>query len=167
MMSIILPSEDCDLIYIERWGDKAVYHWLGACPDESYPEQYQLVINLYGCFPSRVAKDGLPKGLICFTMPFYDVEKPDLLPTRSQLTALLMSVRSTTCELLNQDNHIDVLWHCQAGINRSAFVLALYLMEMHQFHHSAAIELIHARRSDLCLGNRLFVETLKGWNNAD
>lgn len=55
-----------------------------------------------------------------------------------------------------------VLVHCQAGLNRSSFVVALILMELYKMSPDEAINHIRKTRSNLCLCNDHFRQYLKG-----
>ena len=58
-------------------------------------------------------------------------------------------------------------WHCHAGINRSSFAAAAYLHRHRGLRISEAITLIREKRSDMCLCNSLFEETLRAWYGED
>jgi hypothetical protein len=55
-----------------------------------------------------------------------------------------------------------VLVHCQAGLNRSSFVVALVLMERYKMSADEAINHIRKSRSEMCLCNDEFRQYLKG-----
>ncbi len=59
------------------------------------------------------------------------------------------------------DGH-KVLVHCQAGLNRSSFVVALVLMEKYHMTPDEAISHIRKSRSEMCLCNNTFRQYLKG-----
>jgi hypothetical protein len=55
-----------------------------------------------------------------------------------------------------------VLVHCQAGLNRSSFVVARVLMRKYGMTADQAIDLIREKRSNMCLCNDAFRAYLKG-----
>jgi hypothetical protein len=63
-------------------------------------------------------------------------------------------------EWLNEGH--QVLVHCQAGLNRSSFVIALILMEKYKMSPDEAINHIRKSRSPLCLCNDHFRQYLEG-----
>jgi hypothetical protein len=55
-----------------------------------------------------------------------------------------------------------VLVHCQAGLNRSSFVIALVLMQKYQMSTTEAVNTIRSTRSQMCLCNDAFLQYLRG-----
>lgn len=102
-------------------------------------------------------------------LPMVDVEDPDLLPSREDLLAVFDGV-DRLAQRVDRSGYRPrpgdkarlggVLWHCRAGVNRSAFVLASYLCE--RGHYPSGAEAIRGLRElrPMVLGNRLFCRAL-------
>ena len=145
------PSDlPADLI----WDDPQM--WVGSRPDPS--QQLSPEFLVVCAYPRSAAPH--PDGvLISFGM--HDVE--GAVPPREQLDALVASVRPWV------RMGKPVYWHCQAGLNRSSFLAAYYLLaELHTSDVEALIDRIRARRTthgfiQHALFNQSFCSALRTW----
>lgn len=114
--------------------------WMGGCPVESAPMEFQFVIDLYTHGEYHV------RGHQIVTVAKM-LDTSDI-PDARVLHALADYVNA--CRAIG-----PVLVHCQAGLNRSGLVTALALMKAGRSSKDA-IELMRAQRSDAVLCNPSF-----------
>jgi Dual specificity phosphatase, catalytic domain len=118
--------------------------WIGACPQGKAPDFATAILNLFGreqydhdCEAYREER-------------LLDLDVPD----RALLDSLALWVHE------QRERDLTVLVHCEEGRNRSALVLALYLIRHRGMRASAAIDLIREKRTS-ALYNGGFVRYLK------
>jgi hypothetical protein len=141
-------NEDFHLIVEEPY---PIY--LGALPWNSYDEvPADVIFNFCGDIPEL----GVQKTTIIF--PFLDSNNPAAIPHEEDILSF-MNVASMYAR------KGPTFWHCHAGINRSAFMLARYLHNHDPNFEGASIDyiidLIRRKRYDYCLSNDAFVHSLR------
>lgn len=163
-------SFDCDRIYTSAEG---VEYWLGEEPDDYKQETWDLVVNLTRSLPSpRQHMDGWrTQSVECpvLVFPFTDDSTPEYLPSEDSFRAFVGCIGSMVRLLENRKDKTKtprVLFHCAAGINRSSFVLGLFLVSRHHLSPDEAISTIRQNRYPLCLCNTLFESKLREWSWA-
>ncbi len=126
--------------------------WMGELPDQWSDVDLPVVVNLCGVMPG-----GSPApGQRVHVFPLLDVLDRDVLPTRIAVEKLVDVVHES----------IDArgsYWHCHAGLNRSGFAVAAYLVRHKGYRISTAIKHMRASRSPMVLCNSLFESTLRNW----
>ena len=114
------------------------------------PERFDVRIDLYGsCAKAADGVDEFVYALWDSHINGWDAEAFGILGDAVAETVFWLDVGKR------------VVVNCQAGLNRSGLVSALALMEWAGLTADEAINLIHARRSPLCLVNASFVAFLK------
>ncbi|MBD3255987.1 MAG: hypothetical protein GF383_12905 [Candidatus Lokiarchaeota archaeon] len=125
--------------------------YIGALPWNTYQGiPAEVIFNFCGDLP----KLGTKKTTIIF--PFLDENNRDALPSDEDIFNFLKVAVFYT-------QKTSTFWHCHAGVNRSAFMLALYLYTYHFDNMSMedVIEFIRGKHHDYCLSNETFVRKLK------
>lgn len=156
---MIDDSADNDLVL-----GSEVEFWLGSAPDTYQGLGYDLIVNCSGSWPDPGVRAYSSFRTDCPVMilPIEDSLNEALCPTWEELFNFLDAVHGFLAGKGTDRVGTDrVLFHCQSGINRSAFLLGVYLVRHQGFTPDEAIELIRRKRSDLCLSNTLFEEKLR------
>lgn len=125
--------------------------WLYESGDEStgyevWP-RFDKILNLYPWGNYEV-----PEGTEKVDVVAYDGNEVDYQTFQNAATRVMAWLK---------EGH-KVLVHCQAGLNRSSFVVALVLMREYDMTAEEAIQHIRNSRSQMCLCNDEFRQYLKG-----
>ena len=127
---------------------------LGGDPMEYWYDhirQFNIIVNL-----TADAGHGTVPHAVVMHFSMLDIEEDEQVPDRERMEAFLGAVDTFACAGSS-------LWHCAAGINRSAFFLAAYLHLYRDMTIEEAIELLRERRDSMVLNNRVFHDTLIKW----
>lgn len=127
--------------------------YLGALPWKSYRKiPADVIFNFCGDIPDF----GTQKTTIIF--PFLDSNNSEAIPDEEDILRF-MNIASMYAK------NGPTFWHCHAGINRSAFMLARYLYSHDPNFEGASIDyiidLIRRKRYDYCLSNEAFIHSLR------
>lgn len=123
--------------------------WQGGCPRGEAPEEFDFIVNLYPWEPYRVQDHQ-----VSHVHTMYDSKT--LADTR------LIDYLS---DLVNEcRKHGRTLVHCQAGLNRSAFITGLALIK-EGMSASEAISLLRAKRCSAVLCNEAFEQFLLAYKS--
>ena len=139
---------------VPDWNEVYPGHLLGSRPDDDWhmaPEAAQ--VGMVVCLERRQHWVADHKGPV-LVFPMDDVDSSRYVTDREQLEAFVLAV-----EALSKVCPGKVLWHCQAGMNRSAFALATYLCAVHGLTPAMAIDTVR-KRSKWCLSNRAFLTAI-------
>ena len=120
--------------------------WQGGCPVGVAPEEFEFIVNLYPWEPYRWHPN---QEMHIHTL--YDSETLPDLRLLDYLSDIVNSCRRRGRTLV----------HCQAGLNRSAFITALALIKDGNAPE-AAIALLRSKRSPAILCNAAFEKYLLG-----
>lgn len=120
--------------------------WQGGCPVDEAPKDVKFIVSLY---PWGIYNHG--EHQIYLEATLFDGED---VPDRAMLDFLADYVNR--CKRLGK-----TLVHCQAGLNRSALVVA-YAMIKEGMRPQDAIALLREKRSDAVLCNEHFERWLEG-----
>lgn len=133
-MPLIYPSEDYDIVYSTNGRN----FYVGADPDsyEYLPENVGVVVSC--CEKSYPGPPNLGIWHFYFPDSWYERE----LPTRSWLDVRLVGIKYA----LEAKPGKDLFVHCSAGMNRSAFFVAMYLKKFHFDEFKDAQEIIDKLR---------------------
>ena len=116
--------------------------WQGGCVDGvALPDDFTHVVSLYPW-----EKYALPEGCERVEFRQYDAAITDPQPFH-EAAALVDSC---------YEQGGKTLVHCQAGLNRSALVAGIYLIEFQQRKPAEAVELLRDKRSPMVLCNQDF-----------
>lgn len=125
--------------------------WQGGCPVGMAPKEFHFIINLYPWEPYRIHDHQ-----IMLTARLYDHGS---VPDERLLLPLARHVNQ--CRAAG-----TTLVHCQAGLNRSALVAGLALIEA-GMPAQDAVNLLRAKRCDAVLCNQAFEQWLLGRKFVD
>lgn len=103
------------------------------------------------CFTCR-ANHTAPNGVV-FQYSMQDIKHTDGIPDKIRSELFLKAVD-------NFASKGPTLWHCQAGLNRSGYMIAAYLHLYRGMHITKAISLMRNARSDRVLFNDTFENAL-------
>lgn len=133
------------------WDEVVSGLWLGSS-EMAYPrDEFDAVVSVFDWHYDREAWLP-PKGTPHMVMPFYDSSSiPDMK---------WFEVINKFIHTFHSNGH-SVLVRCQAGLNRSSLVAAVYMCEHLGLDGPTAIELIRASRSNDCLFNRQFNDWIR------
>lgn len=132
-------------------GSQPFFNWMDS--DGFRQNRVHIVANLQNSVQYDTSK---LKALL--HLPMEDLQHESAVPSRERFERFLGAV-----DLMARGSEGNVLWHCRAGINRSAFALAAYLAIHKNIPIDEAIALIRANRDPGCLSNRVFLATLQKW----
>ncbi len=132
--------------------DKPYPIYLGALPWNSYSSvPADTIFNFCGDIP----ESGTMKKTFIF--PFLDDDREDSVPDQKDIFDFLHVANVYATQG-------PTFWHCHAGVNRSAFMLASYLWLYHDDFKDTdmnnVIGMIRNKRYDYCLCNDAFVKRL-------
>jgi hypothetical protein len=140
-------SDEREALNAEKYNPISVIipgrHLLGGRPDDY--TKVERVARSVVCLTGEPPSPGV-LGLPVHWIPMWDTGELRHIPDGDAMRALLSPVQ-----------HLPrpVFWHCEQGINRSAFALAAYLILYRGQPIEGTIELIRQRRSpDLLLQQR-------------
>ncbi len=125
--------------------------YMGELPEDYAAAPASVVINACGVFPNIA----VPSPTI-LTLPMIDTLELEYLPGRSQIEAFLKGVHTHAVDG-------PTYWHCHAGLNRSALLVASYLHLYRGLRISDAITQLRDARSPMVLCNNVFERKLRGW----
>lgn len=111
--------------------------------DKPRPPKYKSVIRL-----NRRSACELVADIQLLWIPLRDTEDPKKLRTVREMVRLLEAVHYMPR---------PVLWHCSAGLNRSAYALCIYMVAYLGWAPERAIKHLRAVRSKDVLHNQLMV----------
>ena len=120
--------------------------WQGGCPVDLAPREFDFIINLYpwGAYQTH-------EHQIILQARLFDSGN---IPDERRL--LLIARHVNQCRKVGM-----TLVHCQAGLNRSALVAGLALVET-GMSGRGAIDLLRKKRCDAVLCNKTFEQWLAG-----
>ena len=107
----------------------------------------QIYLQISISTSARICQNYLRKRVFLF--PFLDIEHEKEIPSAESISDFIEVARIYT-------QRGPTFWHCHAGINRSAFMLALYIWMETERTMEESIGLIRSRRDVRCLNNKVF-----------
>jgi hypothetical protein len=117
-------------------------HWLGSQPG-SYMDEFDIIV----CCSRRPADMLATRPVIW--LPFADSARQPPMADIERVARMVARV-----------NHGRILWHCHAGLNRSALALGVYLVRFRGMIPAEVVDLMRERRAPAVLCNTTFVEAL-------
>lgn len=151
-----LPDVDADF-YPAKQIIKGL--WIGSEGDSSNPSFFhrhniRLVVNATASIPIRA-----PDGVRSYRVPVDDTPEDNEIMLRHFPTVVLM-----IDEVLSHGH--GVLVHCRAGMQRSAAVVAAYLMWKRRLTANQAFEYINKRKTETFWPVPTFEPALRAWEQA-
>lgn len=133
------------------WDEVVSRLWLGSS-EMAYPrDEFDAVVSVFDWHYDREAWLP-PQGIPHLVMPFYDSSS---IPDKKWFDVITTFIHTF------HSNGNSVLIRCQAGLNRSSLVAAVYLCEEYGLGADIVIDMIRGARSQDCLFNMKFENWLR------